>query len=358
MSTALMDFALKLEKDIRTRGLEPGSRYLTADESARLLGTSTTTANRVLKILAEKDVVVRRRNAGTFVGPAAVSPQTAQSFEVGILLPAAYRTVAAIRLDLIIEGVLVNMDDIAEVRTSYVPSDKGVDFVRAALGPSFQSGKLAGVLAISCPRDVYSFLGGGDYPLLVYGSLYSDQCYPSIDTDEREAGRLLTEFLIGQGHTRIAMFSATENCPGDSYFRDGATDALAAAGLPANALLLRLPGSDPEMLKAQVRDVLAMPNRPTGFIVNQPRWADEVAATVKTLGLRVPDDIQVVFSGFPVGEPGMSQFPHARPKLTYRQMGLAIGQMLAKVRQREIDGDQSVRIPYELCQEPYMGAVG
>ena len=357
MSATLSELAQRLHNDIAQRQLVPGSRYLTAEESARVLGTSVATANRVLRLLAEKEIVVRRRNSGTFIGPAVFAPSTDEIRTVSILAPISMRLDGSIRFDLVIEGVLSHLPDVADVRVSYVPLEGSVEFVRGLLEPVRNSGNLVGVIAISCAREVYRYLAENSYPLVVMGSLYSDQPYPSIDTDERQAGEALVGYLIEKGHRRLALFSDSESCPGDNCFRDGVSEALTAGNLPHNALIWRAPGPDPAVLRAQTEDVLAMPDRPTAVILKLPRWADEVARIVQENGLRVPQDVEIVFKGFAVGEAGKSAFPHACPAIPYRKIAEIAGQMLADVRQHQLLNDYKRIVPYQMRQLPEIGVV-
>jgi hypothetical protein len=357
MSSALIDLAKRLETDIRRRCLTPGHKYLTAEESAKMLGTSVATANRALRLLAEQEVVVRRRNSGTFVGPAIQGVAVDEVQTVSILAPARMKLDGSVRFDLIIQGVLANLPDVVDVRVSYVPAENALAFVRNIIEPERDSGRLAGVVAISCSRDVYRYLGENDFPMVVMGSLYPDQPYPSIDADERAAGQMLTSYLIERGHRRLAMFSDSEFCPGDNYFRDGVSDALTSSNFPHNALLWRTPGPDPTVLRAQVEEVLAMPERPTGVVVKLPKWADEIAAIVEERGLSVPKDVEIVFKGFAVGEAGKSAFPHVRPNVSYRTIAEIAGKMLAIVRQQAPLDERTVVIPYEMRRSPDLGVV-
>ena len=358
MTTLLLDLAERLESDIRGRCLSPGNRYLTAEESARMLGTSVATANRALRILAERDIVVRRRNSGTFIGPAIHSEEpVSQQAIVSIIAPARMRTDGSIRFDLIIQGVLANFPNVADVRIGYVPDEGGIASAKRLIEPIRQSGLLAGVIAISQSRDIYRYLGESEYPLVVMGSLYSDQPYHSIDADERAAGRMLVSHLIDRGHKKLAVFSDSEYCPGDNFFRDGVNESLTAANWSPSDLIWRMPGTDPSVLRAQLLELLAMPERPTGMVVKLPRWADEIAEIVQDRGLRVPEDIEIVFKGFAMGEAGKSRFPHACPSLPYRQIAGKVGQMLATLYEQMPIDSLAVVVPYEMRQSPQVGVV-
>jgi DNA-binding LacI/PurR family transcriptional regulator/DNA-binding transcriptional regulator YhcF (GntR family) len=350
MAATLQDLAQRLHNDIAQRQLVPGSRYLTAEESARVLGTSIATANRVLRLLAEKDIVIRRRNSGTFVGPAVLAPSTGEVQTASILIPAPteMRQDGATRVDLVIEGILSNHPDVADVRVSYVPAVGSVEFVRGLLESLLDSGRLAGVIAVSCPREVYRFLGENRYPLVVMGSLYPDQPYPSVDTDERQAGQQLIEYLIEKGHRRMGLFSNSESCPGDNHFRDGVSEAITAGKLPHNALVWRAPGQDPAVMDAQVKEMMSMPDRPTAIVTKLPKWAGSVANSVRQLGLRVPEDVEIVFKGFASEDSGNSVFAHAQPAISYREITEIAGRMLADVRKHQTPTERARVIPYQM----------
>jgi len=350
MSVSVNELAQRLEHDIRSRGLAPGHRYLTGEESARLLGTSIATANRALQVLAERDLVVRRRASGTFVGPAMTRTDVTNVRTVSILVPASEKSYSTLRLDPLVEGLLSNMNDVSDVRVSYVPSDGDVDFVRSLLEPVSASGQLAGVVAVSCSYDVYRYLGDSEYPLVVMGSLYPGQSHPSIDTDERQAGYLLANYLIERGHRRLAMLSNSETCPGDHHFHDGVSEALTEAKMPHNALVLRAPGPNLAVLRGQVTELMQMAERPTGVMVRLPRWADEVATLVRSHGLDVPKDVEVVFKAFAGGEINNSGFSHVRPSMPYREMAQLVGRMLSQSRQRLPLEQRTVVLSYEMCR--------
>ena len=56
------------------RGMGPGDRYITAAEAGTLFNVSLSTANSAMCMLAERKLLVRRRNSGSFGGPELKSP--------------------------------------------------------------------------------------------------------------------------------------------------------------------------------------------------------------------------------------------------------------------------------------------
>ena len=185
-----------------------------------MLGTSISKANRVLQRLAKQEIVIRRRSSGTFVGPAMSEPSVPGIHSVTVLYPSD----GDAKPESLMSAVTEAMPDVAEVRFIRVPRKDDVEFVHGLLEPIRLAGQLAGVVSISCSRDVYAYLGENDYPLVVMGTLFPGQSYPSIDTDEYQAGVLTAQYLVERGHTRLALISKATR-PGDNFFHDGVSDA-------------------------------------------------------------------------------------------------------------------------------------
>jgi DNA-binding LacI/PurR family transcriptional regulator len=351
MSATLKSFAERLERDIRNRGLLPGHRYLTGEESARLLGTSVATANRALRILAENQVVVRQRSTGTIIGPAVATDRPALDLHtVSILVPASERSCRSFRTDPLIETLTAEMSDVADVRISYVPAEGDLEFVRSLIEETVGAGRLAGVVAVSCSFEVYQYLGDLGCPFVIGGSLYPGQSYPSVGTDERLAGKLLAAYLIEQGHRRLAFFTNSEFRPGDYHFHDGVSEALTEAGLPHNSMLLRAPGPSPAVLRAQVNELLEMCGPPTSFMVRVARWAEDVAEVVRARGMRVPQDVEIVYHDHDWSPAIKLQCTHVRPTLPHEEVMQLLGKMLVQVRSGAPLGEPSVMVPFELLR--------
>lgn len=348
MSVMLKQLVEKLERDIRGRGLLPGNRYQTGEEIARNLGTSVATANRALKLLAEQDIVVRNHRSGTFIGPAMARKKATDIRMVTILCPASERVSRTISLDPLIDGVLSSMPDVADVRVGYVPVEGDVDFVRELLEPSHSEGRVAGVVAISCSYPVYQYLDEADYPLVVMGSLYPGQSMPSIDSDERQCGYLLTKYLLDRGHRRLALLSPSESRPGEHHFHDGVSEALTEARLPHDSLLLRTPRPEAELLHAEVHELLAQSDPPTGFIVKIAHWVSFVTKAIQDKGLRVPKDIDVV-SRSSIGGSQDEAGCVLRPRASNREIAQLVGRMLAQSRQHIPLEQNAIVVPFEFC---------
>ena len=229
----IANLAKQLEVEIHRRNLLPGDRFMTAVEAGRALGVSRATADRAMSHLARNQILLRRRSLGTFVGPKSGKVQE-ENHKVGVVyvcLPDLGPYHHDISPGHIIQGVRKYMPEV-NVQFCFYPSHDTLVYFKTVLEPARKANALLGVVAVSCPDEVYQYLFQAKILTVVLGSLYrGGACLPSIDQDNYAAGQLLMEYLLEQGHKRVglvtvadgrretmtfsmglAKFSVTQNC--------------------------------------------------------------------------------------------------------------------------------------------------
>ena len=91
------------------------------------------------------------------------------------------------------------------VQFGFVPEKDSVTYVQELIDGPRASGQLAGTVRASCPPAVYRDAIELRVPAVVYGSVYSSELpINSVDSDNFQAGQLLTQYLVNAGHRRIA----------------------------------------------------------------------------------------------------------------------------------------------------------
>jgi DNA-binding LacI/PurR family transcriptional regulator len=116
----------------------------------------------------------------------------------------------------------------------------------------------------------------------------------SIGVDERAAGRLATEHLLGLGHRRIGFAAGLPYASPTRDKRLGREDALRAAGIDPNGLVAHADFTV-EGGRAALRKLLKHPKgRPTGVICSNDLMAIGVIHEAFAHGLGVPRDLSVV----------------------------------------------------------------
>lgn len=348
--------AENLEEDIRCRGLGPGDRYLTAAEAGNLLGVSTATAYRAMKVLAERQLLVGQRKRGTFIGPRVDAPHRVVTGTIFLLMRGDKRSLRNIRFETVIDAIRAALPG-ANVQISFVPEHDVLSYVRRVVSKGRATGELSGVVTGSLPREVHRFLAEFDVPTLILGSTYFDHPgIASLDIDQREAGRLLVRYVIERGHRRMALLTHGQGYPGDNHFFDGVSEALTAAELPHDALVLRL-APDAESAAMLARALLDTADRPTAVIARTPGDAEAIARTASSLGLSVPNEVEVVFQYHCIARLEQTPYPHVRPRLPGERIAELLSRLLGSVCEGKPLDENHVVVPVDLHLPENIGFV-
>lgn len=135
-------------------------------------------------------------------------------------------------------------------------------------------------------------LQDGARMVFVNGAL-DDLDVPSIGVDERHAGQLATQHLIGLGHRRIGFVAGPDDYLPTREKGEGREDALTAAGIDPDGLVAHRKFSV-EGGRSALRELMGKPLPPTGVICSSDLMAIGVLQEARELGLRVPADLSVV----------------------------------------------------------------
>ncbi len=291
-----------------------------------MLGVRKATANRAMQLLADRGLIVRRQRMGTLIARPTFSRQTVRT--VYVLATEDQKPLGGFPYDLLAGALRQEMGGV-NVQFSFIPTQEAAGHVRSLLGPAQDAGQLAGAVPISCPREVYRLLEEMGVPTVVFGSLYPDQRkLASIDEDCHEAGRLLADYLVRHGRRRIALLTTARPRPGEAAFFDGISDALTAACMPHNALLMRIMAPDEEGVRAQLRDLLTRDDRPAGLIVRRESVADLARAVAGDCGLRVPQELLIVLDTPSTDHAAALTYPHVKTATPFDELARQAARML------------------------------
>jgi DNA-binding LacI/PurR family transcriptional regulator len=133
---------------------------------------------------------------------------------------------------------------------------------------------------------------------------------PAVGVDERVAGQLATQHLLGLGHRRIAFAAGPEHYLPTREKDAGRRAALAEAGIDPDGLVA-FSAFDVEGGREALRELLDRPGeRPTAVICSSDLMAIGVLQEAVVLGLRVPEELSVV------GFDGIEASTWTQPPLT------------------------------------------
>ncbi len=350
LSPHIKVLAERLVTDIRHRGLSVGDRYMTTEEISQTLGVGKASAGKAMRHLAERQILVSRQRSGTFIGPALAARRSSKVSSICVLLPAGDPSGTHWAYQTFIAGIRNKVSNVT-VQFGFVPENDPLPYVRELIDASRESGQFAGVVAVSCPPEVYRYLAELHVPAVVSGSLYSDELsLASVDSDNFECGRLLAQYLISREHRHIALLMTGAGRPGDNLFFDGINAALSETDLPRNALTLRLVRNDIMVLRTITKDLLTGENRPTGIITRGSYQAGAIVSVATELGLRVPDDVEIAFDHQDETTPcsDVSSCTRVEPKWSFKDIAAKIGDILQELSQSIPAQPYRVVIPVEL----------
>lgn len=125
---------------------------------------------------------------------------------------------------------------------------------------------------------------------------------PSVSVDNFLAGRQVVEHLLSLGHERIHMLAGQFQQSDRSHQRFlGYQAAMRAAGLlwgPPLELAFNTPDT-----RTELQDLLSRRHPPTALFCSNDQLAMTVMRDLRSLGLRIPEDISLAgFDGVQVGE--------------------------------------------------------
>jgi len=348
-SGRVQEVAEKLERHIRASELQPGDRYLSAEEGSRLLGESMMTVQRAMALLAKHNILERRPKAGTFIGPSVTFSETIPC--VHFLIPEECINERGAQEEYWeqIQGMRQVLPGLS-VQFNFIPNQNAA-YARQIVEQAGATGTLAGVILILPSRAMRVFFNQSGIPTVVEGSVESDLenlCWFSYD--QEQIGNLLAGWLLQRGHRRLATLMRDVWSIGEHLLHDGVSQALSKAGLTADALQVRSTPAEYSAIRELVRQTLTHgANPPTGFICRTELQADCVRETAREL--KLAHQVDVTFCGNPQYA-NKSKYTCAVPPNNAMERGKIMGKMLQTLAPGKVSEPRGYIIPVELSIAP------
>jgi LacI family transcriptional regulator len=131
-------------------------------------------------------------------------------------------------------------------------------------------------------------------PVVVLDRRAASAGVDQVRSDSEEGAYLLVRHLLELGHRRIALLTGRRNISTSADRIAGYRRALAAAGVPYDARIVRDAGYSTEAGYTMACDVLGMTPRPTAIFAANNFIAFGAIPAIHERGLAVPDDVSVV----------------------------------------------------------------
>lgn len=144
--------------------------------------------------------------------------------------------------------------------------------------------------------DVLSSKNNRRLPVVVGCEIVSLQTtgYPSVHIDNQAAAREVTDYLIDQGHRRIAFIHGQDGSLLTKDREDGYRASMRAAGLPIGEGWITAGNLNIRDTIEATQRLLGRPDRPTAIFCANDEMAMGCLHAIKSAGLTVPHDVSVV----------------------------------------------------------------
>ncbi|MBA4147488.1 MAG: substrate-binding domain-containing protein [Verrucomicrobia bacterium] len=326
-------------EDIRHRGLRPGERYFNGLEIAEKYGVTLITANRALQSLAERNVLERRRRAGTFISGMFVESASEKIVHcVHLIMPVTYFRFSRTSVEQALFGINSELPD-ANIQHTFLPVSGELGFARNLLEQSEKNNTLGGVVLFVSSVEIQQFFRDSNVPSVVFGSVFPETSeLPWIDRDQKQIGEVLVNFLVEEGHRKIAVLMRDSWGFGDNLLMDGAQHCRASSGGAISIRVRSVPAIE-EVTLGTIKSLLRQEDAPTALICRSEKLARVAAIAAADIKIHVPKQLRIV-----VAETS-SIFPCVVPTVTQEEQGAIIGRMLKQLCSGQSPKPHSVLIP-------------
>ncbi|HZT42218.1 MAG TPA: GntR family transcriptional regulator [Chthonomonadaceae bacterium] len=334
-----------IRADISTGKLSSGEALLSETELAEQWQVSRGTAHRAMHELQRSGLVVRKRRAGTFVADSRKPRlgQIAVLIHTGDFLEQEY-----------LSGIRTGLPDEYDLLFCNVHCDS----VREAQTLERLTTTTDGIVCIpTCDphnTDLLNALIRSGTRIVFLDCMPADVDADAVLSDNYGATREALQFLVEQGHRRIAHFTVNRMAISslreryDAYrevmLQQGAADIHRWVREFPYDVTTRDPVHPSQAIQDALFTLMHSPDRPTAIFCAHDYILSAVLQACQTLGMAVPDDLEIVsFNDCPPFVPYLPGNVHRIVQRAH-EMGQIAAEHLCRRMRGEDDAPEIVRI--------------
>ena len=235
-----------------------------------------------------------------------------------------------------LQMVNMNIGNVPHEDFDALDQDENFQRKHARAVQSLLKSNMRGIIYVGMhPRSVESLIKKIKIPVVTAYS-YAEN-YPSVLADDFHGGKLATEFLIQNGHTKIGILSGpTNSYPAHQRFL-AYQEALMEHNIPFNPSYMYLGNWQYQDGVECCRKLMALPDPPTAIFAMNDMMAYGILNTAHELNIRIPEDLSVI------GHDNLTLSRCSYPALTtvelpFQELGRKAAELLIQILE---DGDLS-----------------
>ena len=281
-SSTIEKVATKIERHMREKCFRPGDKYLTAAEASKLFSVNTMSIHRAMQSLAGREVLVRKRNQGTFVGPNfRYSDHAHQDFEIIHLVMAMdYHITQDFSSDALVDEFAKSASG-ATVQVHHIHENGALRYIDQVIDRIGDSSR-EGLVLIRCSREVQLRVAKSRLPSVVFGHAYPGVQLSCVKHDQAAVGRAMAEYALERGAQRFALLTHARWRFGDNAMVDSATEVLGSAGVQLGSVKIRSMSPEREAVEHVVRSIMQIEEPPDAFLCRTDFYAQIVKEVLES----------------------------------------------------------------------------
>jgi len=151
-------------------------------------------------------------------------------------------------------------------------------------------------------KDSIDDLNQARIPFVMTNCYAGDDPINYVGVDDLEVGRRGGEYLLAQGHTRIALLNGASRSPMTKQLVTGFKEALHNAGKRFDSRFSAASEYNPTITQEKIAAWCALPHPPTAIFCADDQIVPDVYSALEANGRRIPTDVAVLGRGnLPIG---------------------------------------------------------
>ena len=282
-----------IKEQIETEKLLPGQKMYSENELSDMFGLSRQTVRHAISVLEQDNILRRVRGSGTYINEEPVEKHRNRialimTYLDGYIFP---RTIQSVENILFKAGYTVQI----------AFTNNLIDRERMILEDILEKDEVAGVIveatksALPNPNlHFYKKLMERRIPVLFINCFYEALKSPHVSMNDKQAGKIATNYLIQKGHKKITGIFKLDDGQGHLRYA-GFGEAINEAGLTYDeSKILWVDTEDTRDLfkvKDKIRERL---NGNTALVCYNDEVAFNLIKVLKEMEIRVPEDLSVI----------------------------------------------------------------
>ena len=288
------EIAMWVISRIKSKELCEGSRLESENQLCTKFHVSRQTVRRAFALLEKKNLIEKRRGSGTYIKEIPIKREKSTR-QIAVLVTYAHAYIFS-QIIQSIEEKLAQEGYSMQIAITGNEVEKERAFLKQILEWDSVDGLIAETTRSGLPNpniSLYKEITDRQIPVLFINSSYPELTIPCISLNDRAAGKLITNYLLEEGHRKIAAVFKSDDGQGHERYAGYLEAMLEAAIEVKNQQVIWIDTDQMENLSANASWIFQRIKGCTACICYNDEVAVEICRLCKKEGIQVPEDLSV-----------------------------------------------------------------